>query len=368
MNRLSVRLFGSHLLVALIGAATTYALVQVLAPRLFDSGTAGMAGMSGMGRNQGQQVRAAFAGAVNTALLIGLGIAVVAAATAGGIAAYRLSRPLLAVRAATRRLAQGHYDELVPVPREVELAALADDVNALGAVLGQTEQRRVHLLSEIAHEMRTPLTVIDGYVEGMIDGVFPTTTDTLDQVSAEVGRLRRLADDLSALSRTEEGRLDLQIRPTDLSAVAAQAAERLRPQLLDAGISLTITPAVQPLMVAGDPDRLAQVVTNLVGNALSATPSGGAVRLTARREDDRALVQVADTGVGLAEQDLDRVFERFYRAEGSTSGRAGGTGIGLTIARGIARAHDGDLTAASPGLGAGATFTLNLPIAPAGEG
>lgn len=179
MNRLSVRLFFSHVVVVLIGAATTYALVQVLAPRLFDSG---MAGMGGMGRGQGQEVHAAFAGAVNAALLMGLGIAVLAAAAAGGVAAYRLLRPLAAVRAAARRLSQGHYDEIVVAPREVELAALAGDVNSLGAALAHTEQRRVRLLSEIAHEMRTPLTVIDGYVEGMIDGVFPAGPEALGQV------------------------------------------------------------------------------------------------------------------------------------------------------------------------------------------
>lgn len=361
MNRLSVRLFFSHVVVVLIGAATTYALVQVLAPRLFDSG---MAGMGGMGRGQGQEVHAAFAGAVNTALLIGLGIAVLAAAAAGGVAAYRLLRPLAAVRAATRRLSQGHYDEIVVTPREVELAALAGDVNSLGAALAHTEQRRVRLLSEIAHEMRTPLTVIDGFVEGMIDGVFPAGPEALGQVSSEVGRLRRLADDLSALSRTEEGRLDLRIQQLDLAAVAAQAAERLRPQLQDAGITLTVNGAIgHPVLVAGDPDRLAQVVTNLVGNAMAATPPGGGVRVACWAEGGRALVRVSDTGVGLARQDLERVFERFYRADRSTGGRDGGSGIGLTIARGIASAHGGDLTAASAGPGTGASFTLDMPIA-----
>ncbi len=368
MNRLPVRLFVTHVVVALVGAATTYVLVQLLAPRLFDSGTAGMTGMNGMGRGQGQDVRAAFASAINTALLIGLGIAVLTAATAGGIAAYRLSRPLEQVRAATRRLSQGHYDEVIPLPREVELAELARDVNSLGAALAQTEQRRVRLLSEVAHEMRTPLTVIDGYVEGMIDEVFPADPETLGEVSVEVGRLRRLAEDLSALSQAEEGRLDLRTRPMDLSVVGAHAAERLRPQLQDAGVGLIIAAAEEPLVVAGDSDRLGQVVTNLVGNALAATRSGGTVRVDTRRAGDRAMLSVTDTGVGLAADEVERVFERFYRAGGSTPRAGGGTGIGLTIARGIARAHGGDLTATSPGLGSGATFTLNMPIALAGEG
>lgn len=198
--------------------------------------------------------------------------------------------------------------------------------------------------------MRTPLTVIDATVEGMIDGVLPRDVTGLHRLSAETRRLRRLADDLSALSRAEEGRLDLRPVDADVAAVVATAAERLRAQADDAGIDLVIT-APGPRTARVDPDRIAQVVTNLVGNALRATPSGGHVRVEVTDGVDGVTVEVSDDGMGLAAQDLERVFERFYRAHSSASparlSGETGSGIGLTISRRIVEAHGGSLTAAS---------------------
>lgn len=359
MNRLSVRLFASHLLVAAVGALTFALLVRLLAPPMFEHDM-GRMGIGMMG--QGGALNDAFASAVDNALLVGVLVSLLAAAAAGAFAAYRTLRPLEDVRAATRRLAAGHYDETVPVPAEAELAALADDVNALGAALAATESRRTRLLGEVAHEMRTPLTVIDGYVEGLIDGVFPADADVLGDLSVEVGRLRRLADDLSQLSRAEEHRLDLRLQHVDLGALADEVAERLRPQADDAGLTLTAR-AEAAVPVVGDPDRLAQAITNLVGNALAATPAGGSVSVRCGAGGGVATATVTDTGVGLEGDDVTRVFERFYRVPGA--GRrhgAGGSGIGLTIAREIVRAHGGDLTASSAGLGRGATFTVTLPV------
>lgn len=362
MKRLSGRLVASHVLVAVIGAVATFLIVRWLAPALFDQSMRANPnpgpGTGRMGGNAG--LRAQFAVAVDQALLVGAGIGAIAAAVFGALATQRLVRSLSRVRAATRQLARGHYDVAVPVPAEAELAELAGDVNTLGAALADTEARRVRLLGEVAHEMRTPLTVIDGYVEGMIDQVLPTTPTELGLVSDEVRRLRRLSDDLSALSRAEEGRLALAPAAMDLDEVARAAAERLRPQIEDAGLSLAVESS-GPLPVSGDADRLAQVVTNLVGNALRATATG-TITVRTTRVGGRPAVQVSDTGEGIAPADLERVFERFYRVPGRRpEGHDTGSGIGLTIARGIARAHGGDLTAASPGQGRGATFTLTLP-------
>jgi histidine kinase len=300
--------------------------------------------------------------AINNSVLIGVLAGIAVAVAAAVLVTRRILRPLAAVSTTAHRMAEGRYDEHIELPREVELAAVARDVNALGDRLAETEGRRVRLLSEVAHEMRTPLTVLDGYVEGLVDGVFSPNPDVLAEMSAELRRLGRLADDLSALSRAEEGRLDLQIVVVDLADVAAQAAERLRPQVDHAGITLTVERGSAPLTVDGDPDRLGQVVTNLVGNALAATPRGGSITVASRRADGDAVVTVADTGTGLEPDDLTRVFERFYRVPGPRAEHAHeGSGIGLTIARGIAVAHGGDLTAASPGKGMGATFTLRIP-------
>lgn len=363
MNRLDVRLVLSHLLVAVLGAAATYVIVRQLAPALFDESMRMGRGMT-QGMGQGQALREQFASSVDQSLLVGSIVGAVAAALFGALAAYALIRPLGRLRSATREMAKGRYAVPVPVPRERELADLVTDVNTLGEALATTEARRVRLLGEVAHEMRTPLTVIDGYVEGMIDGVIPSTATELAQVSEEVRRLRRLSENLSALSRAEEGRVELNVRRVDLRELASHAVERLRPQADDAGLELVVSPGTAALPVEVDVDHIAQVVTNLVGNALRATAPGGRVTVGCRAEAGQALLSVADTGEGLAPDDLEKVFERFYRVPGRRWGEHDtGTGIGLTIARGIVRTHGGELVAQSAGLGRGSTFTARLPLA-----
>lgn len=354
MNRLSRRLLASHFAVAVVGGVVAYALVRLLVPRLYDVRTRMMMG----GTVRGVLARRLVLESVNVALAIGVLAGVLTAVVAGAWSARRVMRSVDAVRAATRRLAEGHYAERVPAPEEAELAALAADVNALADALAATEQRRAHLLGEVAHEMRTPLTVLDGYVEGLIDGVFEPDSETLGRLGGELRRLGRLADDLSALSRAEERGFDLVVGPIDLGAVVKATAERLRPQFEDAGVELAVDVADVP--VSGDADRLAQVVANVVGNALRATP-GGRVVVRAARERREAVVTVTDTGVGLAAGDAERIFERFYRVPGP-AGR-GGSGIGLTIARGIVDAHRGSITAHSAGPGQGTTVTLRMPLA-----
>ncbi|MFZ1287260.1 MAG: HAMP domain-containing sensor histidine kinase [Candidatus Phosphoribacter sp.] len=392
MNRLVVRLVLSHLLVAAVAAAATYLVVRQLAPALFDQnlrlgqtglgpgapgGQPGQGAQLGAGGQQGL-LRQQFGDAVERSLLIGASWGAASAALVGAFAAYRLVRPIDAVRRATRAIAEGRYAVPLPTPGTTELAQLVGDVELLGRNLADTETRRVRLLGEVAHEMRTPLTVIDGTVEAMIDGVLPTDTEQLGLLGEEVRRLRRLSDDLSALSRADEGRLDLRVVDVDLREVVSRAGGRLRAQADDAGLTLDIDCGDEPVAVRADPERIAQVITNLVGNAVRATPSGGSVsvRCTARsdghgeegvpgrgaRRAQVATVTVSDSGEGLAEQDLERIFERFYRVPGRRAeGRDNGSGIGLTIARGIIRAHGGDLRAVSAGRGRGSTFTVELP-------
>jgi signal transduction histidine kinase len=363
--RLPVRLFISYAAVAVIGAAVTYVTVRLLAPALFDQHMT-MLGGDHMGMGPGGpdgtagSVHSAFISALTAALLAGVLASVAAAGLAAAFVTSRLLRPLNAVRAATRRIAAGHYQASVPVPGVPELAALAGDVNTLAAELAGTEARRTRLLGEVAHEMRTPLTALGGYVEGLIDGVFAPEPEILGAISDELRRLGRLADDLSALSRAEEQRLDLHPADADLAGLARRAAARLAPQFADRQVRLAVH-ADGPLPVRADPDRITQVLTNLIGNALAATPAEGTVTVRARPAGQRAEVSVADTGAGLAAGDLERVFERFYRAPGQPR-RSSGSGIGLTIARNIARAHGGDATASSPGPGRGATFVLTLPL------
>ncbi len=361
---LSVRLFVSYAAVVAVGALATYVAVRLLASKFFDERMGAMNGTGrgmGMGAANAGAVHSAFRTAVNTSLIVGLLISVAVAVLVAIAVTARLLRPLNAVRTATRDIAAGNYAARVPLPGEPELAALAGDVNSLALALGDTESRRIRLLGDVAHEMRTPLTTLDGYVEGLIDGVFLPDPELFASLDAELRRLHRLADDLSSLSRTEEQGLELHLADADLAELARRAAGRLAPQFGDAQVSLAVVDADAPLPVRVDVDRVTQVLTNLLGNALVATPAGGAVTLTVRRRGDHAAASVSDTGVGLDAADLERVFERFYRAPGAAR-RAAGSGIGLTIARGLARAHGGDVTASSAGRGNGATFTLSLPL------
>ena len=358
-RRLDVRLFASY---AIVGAVVVAALAVTFALRatsVFDESIR----ESGEKGNTEAESHRAFTDAIWGTLPIALAVSVGVAGVVTLFVTRRILRPINEVRRTTRRLASGHYDERVVPPAELELAALATDVNQLAEALETTERRRVQLISEVAHEMRTPLTTIGGYVEGMLDGVFEPSEQVLTAVSEETARLQRLASDLATLSRAEENMLQLRKTREDLSDLARAVTSRLRPQFDDKGVALEIDDG-RPLPVDVDRDRMLQVLTNLLGNALTYTPSGGRVVVRPERPSPTlATVTVTDTGVGIAAEDLGLVFERFYRVPDLLR-PPGGSGIGLTIARGIARAHDGDITASSSGPDAGSTFTLVLPIAP----
>ena len=363
MRRLSLRarLFVSYALVAAIGAAVTAVVAEVVGRNLFDNHMSGLG--YGMGGHPGAglaELQSAFGSALTRALVVALAASLLAAIAAALAVARRILRPVDGIRTATHRLAAGHYGDVLPEPDEPELAGLVRDVNALAGSLRESERRRAALIGDVAHEMRTPITVLKGYAEGMADGVF-VGEEVLPAIGAELSRLERLAADLAAVSRAEEGGLSLRPGTEDLCDIVGSVTDRLRPQYQDRGVDLLVR-FEGPVPVSVDRDRIVQALTNVVGNALTYTPEGGTVVVAAgSRADGRAVVSVSDTGVGLGPQDVERVFERFYRVDGR--GHARGSGVGLTIARAIARAHGGDLTAASPGAGRGSTFELVLPLA-----
>ena len=320
----------------------------------------------GLGRGQGRgaqldagQLTDALDRSLWPALVAGTLASLLVAAAVAWMLGGRVLRPLDDVRSATRRMARGDYSVRVDRPTETELASLADDVNVLGAHLAETELRRSHLLGEVTHEMRTPLTVIGGHVEAMLDGVLEPTPETLVLLADETRRLERLVDDLTLLSRVDEGTLHVESVPLDLEEVVGAVVARLRPQFEHGDVVLEYDSG-PPIRICGDGQRLAQVLTNIVGNALEHTSAGGVVRVHTGR-DAVSWVDVTDTGEGIPPDQLDIIFEWFHRAP-SSNGRAG-RGIGLTIARSLARAHGGDVTAHSIGPGHGATFRLTLPNA-----
>jgi len=349
----------SHLAVVGIGVVVFLVASNRLSSVFVDNHLRSMGSMmSGTGQMGAAELEGAIRGEFNRALLWAALISVVVATIVASFAATRLLRPFGEIRRVAQRLATGSYGERVPLPNEPELAELAADVNALAEALEETEQRRLQLVSEVAHELRTPVATLKGYMEGLLDGVFSPDEETLAAAIRETTRIERLASDLGTLSRTEEGQVDLQLASFDLSELAAEVADRLRPQFDDNDVELALEPGPDAV-VSADRDRVTQVLTNLVGNALAYTPSGGRVKVRSSTVDGLARVDVSDNGRGLDADQLSLVFERFYRADRSATG---GTGIGLTIARGLARLHGGDVTVASPGLGKGSIFTFTIPL------
>jgi len=363
---LRTRLLGSHLAVAAVGAVALGVVVGVVTNIAFRGRIRDGMGMGGMGGGPGgpppdptaDEVQHALSVSLGWALLIGVAAAVVTAGVAALVVARRISTPIESIRGATHRIARGEYRDEVPLPADEELAGLARDVNALGARLADSELHRTRLIGEVAHEMRTPLTTIRASMEGLIDGIVQPDPTVYARVASEASRLHRLADDLALLSQTEERAIPLHLGDTDLRVLAADAVERLAPQFDDKGVTLTLED-FSSLPVRADGDRIAQVLTNLLGNALTHTPDGGTVAVRGGSGDGAAWVEVVDSGRGIAADQIDRVFERFFRVPNAS--HPAGRGIGLTIARGLARAHDGDVTAASDGPGTGAAFRLTLP-------
>lgn len=359
-DRLRVRLLASYLAVVAVGATTLFVVSRLVAPTEFQRRLRLMGqgrGPAGSGTSA-DELRQAAVDSFDIALLAGVIAAVLASGMVAVLVARRILRPIDSVREATDAMARGDYGRRVPIPAEEELAALAHDVNTLGAALETTEQRRTRLIGEVAHELRSPLTTIGGYMEALLDGVREPDEETFAAVAEEAARLHRLADDLTLLSQAEEGAIPLTLVPDDLSVLAGRAADRLRPQFEHREVELRLT--AEPALVPVDPDRMTQVFVNLLGNALTHTPAGRGVAVRSGASDQTAFVEISDTGRGISPENVDRIFERFFRLPNPD--HPAGRGIGLTVSRSIVRAHGGDITVSSAGLGEGATFRVAIPV------
>jgi histidine kinase len=354
----------ANLLVLAAGGLAFSVTFRMLASEIFDDRIRrGQGGSGGPGGppgtvGSGQSLLDAFGESVDIALLVSLAVGVIAAGVVAWLITQRMAEPIERIRVTTRAIADGNYSERVGDADIVELDDLGRDVNHLAQTLEDTEERRARLLSDVTHELRTPLASIDGFVEGAMDGVF-TTEEMYDAVTDETTRLLRLVEDLSVLSKTAEHSLSFESVSVHLSSVAGTAVDQLRPQYSDRSVTIAVTTGSEPV-VAGDERRLVQIVTNLLANALGHVDEGGAVQVLVDDDGEFATVSVVDDGDGIRSEDIGRVFERFFR--GSDAHRRAGTGLGLPVARGIAEAHGGSLVATSAGQSRGSTFTLTLPL------
>ena len=371
-ERLGAKLFLANLAVILVGVIILAITIQLTVPAAFNRHMGGMMNGTGMGnmmgQGQGQGAGQTLFQSFRASMFESLGYAVTASVLAALLFSWFLSRrivaPVQTLSAASQSIAEGHYDERVQVNGADEIAQLAASFNQMAGQLEQVESMRRQLIGDVTHELRTPLTSIKGYMEGLVDGVLPSTPETFNQIHREADRLSRLVDDLQELSRVEAKAYALDLRSVAVSDLVQTTVKRLSPQAMGKRIALRSSlPADLPPLLA-DEDRITQVLVNLVANAIQYTPEGGGVTISAVRAGDEIHVTVKDTGIGIPPEHIANLFTRFYRVDKSRSRNAGGgSGIGLTVAKHLVEAHGGRIWAESAGEGQGSTFTFSLKIA-----
>ncbi|HVA31085.1 MAG TPA: ATP-binding protein [Gaiellaceae bacterium] len=353
------KLLAAQLLVVVAGGATLLAIALSLGPILFHRHIRDTLGV--VPPDVARHLDIAYNQATFVALATAIAAAAVAALAVSWFVSRRVTGPIGTLVSASAAVARGGLDTRVPVTGEDELAALARSFNEMAARLEQTEQRRRELFSDVAHELRTPLATIDGYAQAVGDGVLQADERIWGAIRAEVARLTRLADDLQKVSRAEERQLDLHLVPTAPQAIVEAALVAASPAFEQKGVELAAELDADLPPVQVDRDRLAEVLANLLENALRHTPATGRVTVSAHAADHSLELAVADSGEGIPPEHLPRLFERFYRVDRARDRARGGAGIGLAIAKAITEAHGGRIAADSAGPGAGSTFRVTLP-------
>ncbi len=373
---LRLKLLLSYLVIVAVGIIGLFIGVRLVAPPLFDrivshmngSGVGnGMGPGAGMGSGAGasasvnQGVRNAFGEAVLQALLISGAVSLIVAIAVSLFVSGRITAPLTGMVRSSRRLASGDFKARVEVADRDEIGELAESFNEMAAQLEDSEQRRVKLIGDVAHELRTPLATLSGYLEGLLDDVVTPSPELWAQLHGEVARLTRLTNDLQELSRVESGQVNLDRQPVPAFDLVQAVVATMSPVFADKGVDLVVASSENLSEVLVDRDRILQVLTNLLANAVRHTPAQGRVTIDALSHPDAVEFRVQDTGSGIPPEHLGRIFERFYRVDAARSRASGGSGIGLTIARALVEAHGGRIWAESAGLDQGSTFGFTVP-------
>lgn len=289
-------------------------------------------------------------------------ISLVVAILLGLVLARFITRPVRELTSAARAIAEGDLRQQVPVRSRDELGVLATQFNIMSDDLARSNELRRRMTADIAHDLRTPLTVIAGYLEAMRDETLRPTAQRFTTMYDETQVLLRLVQDLHTLSLADAGELPLKRQHIAPNRLLERVATSYQHEASQHNVALHVAaPAALP-DIDVDIEQTVRVLSNLVSNALRHTPAGGAITLQAKRRDDRVMLEIADTGQGIAPEHLPNIFERFYRADQSRTTATGGSGLGLAIVRSIVEAHGGQVAAASAP-GEGTTFTVMLPVA-----
>jgi signal transduction histidine kinase len=301
-------------------------------------------------RRTGQAISYAAIAAVALALLVGV------------LATRFLTRPVRDLTGAIRMMRGGALEQSVPIRSKDELGEMARAFNDMSAAVARGQRLREQMTADIAHDLRTPLSVLTGYLEGIRDGVLDATPATVETMYSEARQLQHLVEDLRTLSMADAGQLRLQREDVTASELLQTARQAFLPMAEQAGVRLDLALEEPGLRLTVDPSRMRQVLANLVANALQHTPRGGRVELSARSEQGTVVLQVADDGAGIPADALPHIFERFYRADAARSEGSAGSGLGLPIARSLVEAHGGTIAATSAS-GRGSIITIRLPVA-----
>jgi signal transduction histidine kinase len=302
-----------------------------------------------------------FLARTNEALLIGALGAVVVAILLGLFLARQITRPVRELTLASSAMAHGNLNQQVTVRSRDELGELTRSFNKMGADLEHSNQLRRQMTADIAHDLRTPLSVITGYLEGLKDGVLKPTPKRFAAMYEESVYLQRLIEDLRTLSLADAGELSMDYQPAEPARLLERSGAFYVHQAEQSQVKLVVTADLDLPAVRVDAERIQQVLGNLLSNALHYTPENGRIELRAAREDGHVRIDVQDSGAGISGEALPHIFERFYR--GDDSRHASGSGLGLAIAKSIVELHGGRISASSPGQGCGSLFSIYLPVA-----
>ena len=367
-NHLAAKLLLSYLAVILISGVVIFTVSRLSIPAAYNRHmlvVPGMGGGQGPGQGagmMGDQLRSfrvifyealTYAGIVSVIFTIAVSI----------YFSRRIVAPLTQMMKASQRISEGHYDERVQVKGNDELGQLGERFNKMAFELEQTETRRRQLIGDVSHELRTPLTSIKGSMEGLVDGVLSPSPDLFSQIQKETDRLNRLVDDLQELSRIESGAYQLQIQQAEPEKLVMITIKRLSAEFARKDIAINSRMENLPPVLA-DEDRIVQVLTNLIANALHYTPEHGEIDILGTTSGNFVQVSVIDNGMGISPEHIPHVFDRFYRVDRSRSrANGGGSGIGLTVSKSLVEAHGGRIWAESQGEGKGSKFSFTLPLA-----
>lgn len=354
------RLLAAQLLVVLVGALTAWLVAAAVGPLVFHDHmqSAGVAAEPAVSAHAEE----AFRSASNLSLVMALVAAVIAAQLVSLYTARRITRSAGALAAAARDVAGGQYRARVGPPGlGAEVDEVTEAFNTMAGRLATVEETRRRLLSDLGHELRTPITVLDTYLDAFDDEVTAFEEPARRVLRDQVRRLARLSEDIAAVSRAEEGQLSLHPRPSSPRQLIQAAADAAHARYQAKGVALTTRADAQLPPINVDPDRFGQILSNLLSNALRHTPAGGQVTVSATRRGTSVHIAVIDNGSGIHPEQLPHVFERFYRGDHARDPHHGGSGIGLTVVKALVDAHGGSAHAASAGPGQGATFTVAVP-------